>query len=85
MSRFSQYLESARCDMSGPSYDTRNKDGYEKELKSLGSANGWSKTPQIVLDCEKAGHELQGKNIGRCLNEYSCPICGYKYTVDSSD
>jgi hypothetical protein len=53
---------------------------------SLGYANGWgSKTPEIVLECEKLGHRQYSKNEGRCLNRYGCEICGYYYLIDSSD
>jgi hypothetical protein len=54
-----------------------------KELKSLGYANGWGdSTPELVAKCEHVGYT---KNIGNCLNEFGCEICGYKYLVDSSD
>lgn len=51
----------------------------------LGYANGWRETPDVVKACKVAGHEKTIKNVGRCLTEYSCPVCGYKYLVDSSD
>lgn len=56
----------------------------------LGYANGWVgrdgkiKLPEIVKICEKKGHVKQRTTVGRCLTEYSCEICGYKYLVDSS-
>lgn len=54
----------------------------QKELKDLGYANSWKETPEIVERCKCVGWI---RNIGRCLNEYGCSICGYKYIVDSSD
>lgn len=30
-------------------------------------------------------HEVEGVNVGNCLNRYTCTKCGYEYTVDSSD
>ena len=51
------------------------------ELKDLGYANGWKEDPEIVKKCQ---HVKEVKNIGNCLNEYSCEICGFKFKVDSS-
>ena len=56
-----------------------------EELKNLGYSNGWQDTPDIVKLCRSKNHLTTGKEIGRCLTEYSCKICGYKYKVDSSD
>jgi len=30
-------------------------------------------------------HRYSSKNIGRCLNRYTCEKCGHSYDVDSSD
>ena len=54
--------------------------------KDLGYANGWNgKMPEIIGECESKGHTRYEQNIGRCLHEYGCEICAYKYYVDSSD
>ena len=52
-------------------------------MKNLGYMNGWSKTPDVVEKCKELGHREEPKEIGRCLNEYWCEECGYKYTIDS--
>ena len=54
-------------------------------MENLGYANGWTVTPEIREKCVRLEHKLVEKNIGRCLNEYTCPICKYSYKVDSSD
>jgi len=62
-------------------------------MKDLGYANGWRETPEIVEKCgathdrgdQGEKHRFYSKNVGRCLNEYGCLTCGYKYLVDSSD
>ena len=54
-------------------------------MEDLGYANGWDKTPEIIKECEQKGHREEVRNVGRCLTEYSCAICGYKYTIDSGD
>jgi hypothetical protein len=30
-------------------------------------------------------HQYTGKNIGRCLNSYTCTHCGDTYSIDSGD
>lgn len=55
------------------------------EYKDLGYANGWKETPPEYDKCKKLGHPLKEEGIGRCLAEYSCPICKIKFKVDSSD
>jgi len=62
--------------------------GIDREpdhLEHLGYANGWDKTPEIVHECREKGHLGYAGNVGRCLTEYGCEVCGYKYLVDSSD
>lgn len=54
-------------------------------MKDLSYANGWKETPEIVKKCEKLGHKKEFKTIGRCLTEYYCHICDYKYKIDSGD
>jgi len=53
-----------------------------EELKSLGYANSWQGTPAIVQNCK---HPREAKNEGRCLNRYTCKLCGFAFLVDSSD
>jgi len=52
-----------------------------EEYTELGYANMWLETPEIVANCK---HQRQEKELGRCKREMSCPICRYKYKVDSS-
>lgn len=59
-------------------------------MNDLGYANGWAETPDIIKVCREKRlsgeeHDVWSNNRGRCLNEYGCDTCGYKYTVDSSD
>jgi hypothetical protein len=55
-------------------------------MKNLGYMNGWgSKVPAEVELCKLKGHKRDKKEVGRCVNEYSCKICEYKYKIDSSD
>lgn len=56
-----------------------------KELNDLGYSNGWDVTPDIVVKCTELGHELTQETVGNCNTEYTCPICRYKFRVDSSD
>lgn len=51
-------------------------------MKYLGYANGWKEKPEEVVKCD---HKLDVKYIDRCVREYSCPVCGYCYKVDSGD
>jgi len=53
-----------------------------QELIHLGCANGWETEPEKIRRCT---HELIRTNLGNCLNEYTCNICNYTYTLDSSD
>ncbi|MEN6404014.1 MAG: hypothetical protein ABFD94_18875 [Armatimonadia bacterium] len=54
-------------------------------LVNLGMANGWKEYPPIVCACLDAKHPQQQRTIGRCLTEFRCETCGYRYEVDSSD
>ena len=56
-----------------------------EDLQDLGYCNGWKKTPEIINKCREKGHIGYAKNVGRCLNEYGCKVCGYFYKIDSSD
>lgn len=55
-------------------------------IKDLGYANGWSETPEIVEKCKKLGHKIESeKDLAfNCVNHYWCPICNYRYSIDSS-
>jgi len=55
------------------------------KIINLGCMNGWLITPPVVNVCREAKHELVVTSLGRCYNEYYCPICGYRYQIDSSD
>lgn len=70
-------------------YNLTSMENYTKwsgmqKVTDLGFANGWKKTPEIVIRCEEMGHNKSGKTIGNCLHETGCEICGYYYRVDSS-
>jgi hypothetical protein len=54
-------------------------------MKDLGYANGWEETPKEVKECIVLEHQTTCKTVGRCLREYTCPICNFTYLVDSSD
>jgi len=57
----------------------------EKKI-SLGYINSWGdNTPEIYLKCRDQNHQMSHREVGRCLMEYSCEICGYYFKVDSSD
>ena len=59
----------------------------EEQFIDLGFANSWEKeaVPQIALMCKALKHQLSSFEEGRCLTKYYCEICGYSYSVDSSD
>jgi hypothetical protein len=56
-----------------------------KEIKDLGCVNSWKESPQIYKECCRLEHPMTIRNLGRCYNEYTCEICGIKYTIDSGD
>ena len=56
----------------------------ENKVEDLGWGNGWAKTPEIVEKCRELGHDWLETNIGNCLWEARCDICGYKLKYDSS-
>ena len=59
----------------------------EYQFIDLGYANGWvgGKTPKIALECARLNHRPSSSNEGKCLTKYYCEICGYSYSIDSSD
>ncbi len=56
----------------------------KKEIKNLGYANGWGKTPEIVEKCSGKKHVVKSEKAGRCQTKYTCIECGYTYKIDSS-
>lgn len=50
--------------------------GAEKDKEGMKSVRYFE-----WVACE---HEFTSRNIGNCLNEYTCKKCGYSYEVDSS-
>ena len=71
------------CDKAIEEWEKQKKQSKDL-VKDLGYANSWSKTPDIVKACEARGHIPEEISRGRCLTEYRCEACGYKYLVDSS-
>lgn len=59
------------------------------EIQNLGWANSWNKTPQIVIDCRAAKHEISDIDEGpphRGMEHVvRCTKCNYVYRYDSSD
>jgi len=55
-------------------------------VKDLGYMNGWTQgTPEIVRKCvDELKHEVEYRQVGNCLHQYTCRLCGYTYRVDSS-
>lgn len=53
-------------------------------MKYLGYANGWSDTPQEVLDATAKGYKTYWEGDNRGDNTYYCPEGGFYYKVDSS-
>jgi hypothetical protein len=49
--------------------------GYEKDYRN-------NKIRFFRVGCK---HDYDVKNIGKCLNEYTCKKCGFKQEIDSSD
>ena len=54
-------------------------------MENLGYANGWKEIPEIVKQCREKHHKIDQRVTGRCIQQYTCHVCGYKYEVDSSD
>lgn len=54
-------------------------------MKDLGYANGWKETPDEIRICDILKHRQSSRKAGKCLTEYGCEKCEYKYLVDSSD
>ncbi len=57
----------------------------KSKIKDFGIMNAWNgKTPSRVKKCQQMKHVVTSKKISDCYHEYSCSICNYLYTVDSS-
>ena len=54
-------------------------------MTDLGIINAWKEIPFIFIECAKLGHVKVSKKLGRCYHEYTCEICKFTYSVDSSD
>jgi len=61
----------------------------ENEIKDLGCMNGWENGnwPKEWTKCceSQPTHKLVVANKGNCWTQYTCPICGITWDVDSSD
>jgi len=56
-----------------------------KKWTDLGYANGWRGTPEIVQKCDEAGHKTDSpKSYQRCVTIVECPICRYRFKIDST-
>lgn len=54
-------------------------------LIDFGYSNGWNGVvPKVVENCIKQGHKSESRNIGNCLSETRCTVCGYFYKTDTS-
>jgi transcription elongation factor Elf1 len=67
--------------------------GYDKESDTLpcqncGGQYQWGR-PSGEVNMDYSGqpcvHHYSGKNVGRCLTEYTCNHCGDRYQIDSGD
>lgn len=61
--------------------------GSENNIKDLGWANGWIKTPDIVEKCRKLQHrvyDIDRSGMRGSKHEVRCDICRYVYRYDSS-
>lgn len=57
----------------------------QQPMQELGIANAWKQIPNELTECREKGHLVNSKTISRCYHEYTCNICNYRYSVDSSD
>jgi hypothetical protein len=56
------------------------------ELQDLDYMNNWKDTPYIVRMCQQSQHKTESYETDHnCVIEIKCPICNYKYRIDSSD
>ena len=55
----------------------------ENTIKDLGCMNGWVNEPAEFTECRKIHpHFIEVKKLGNCWYEYTCKVCGIRYTVD---
>jgi hypothetical protein len=86
------------CSGSGrvPAGDNQYKNvlaGYDKESDTLACQNCggqymWGRpSGKVSMDFggQPCVHEYDGKNVGRCLTEYTCKFCGDRHQIDSGD
>ena len=45
----------------------------------------WKLDTPRYFKYQKCKHEFNGRSVGRCITEYTCKLCGFIHTVDSSD
>jgi hypothetical protein len=53
--------------------------------KDLGWMNGWKETPKEYIFHSKKNHKVWVNQFARCGNDYKCPVCKIKWSVDSGD
>ena len=53
-------------------------------VQDLGYANGWGKTPDIVIGCKELKHVRPERKLRMHVYEVQCDVCGYVYKYDSS-
>lgn len=61
----------------------------KSSTQDLGWMNSWNETPEIVLNCQKAGHTITNVDVGTphrgIEHVVKCNVCNYVYRYDSSD
>ena len=55
------------------------------ELITLGTANNWDVSPQIISICNDKKHTLTKEKIFSNLYKLTCQVCNYSYYIDSTD
>lgn len=58
----------------------------EHKMKCLGCANGWSETPEEIINVRGKNYKIyRERGTYNCETIYYCPEGSYYYYVDSSD